>query len=81
MPALLLTIFIDTVGFGIVLPLLPFFAEQFGATPLKVTLLATVYSFAQFLLAPFWGRMSDRWGRRPGATGRYRRPVRCGPGY
>lgn len=65
MPALLLTIFIDTVGFGIVLPLLPYFAEKFGASPLQVTLLATVYSFAQFLLAPIWGRLSDRWGRRP----------------
>jgi len=64
-PALLLTIFIDTVGFGIVLPLLPYFAERFGATPLTVTLLATVYSFAQFLFAPIWGRCSDRYGRRP----------------
>lgn len=65
MPALLLTIFIDTVGFGIVLPLLPYFAEKFGATPLTVTLLATVYSFSQFIFAPIWGRMSDRVGRRP----------------
>ena len=65
MPALLLTIFIDTVGFGIVLPLLPYFAERFGATPLMVTLLATVYSFSQFLFAPIWGRLSDRVGRRP----------------
>jgi len=64
-PALLLTVFIDTVGFGIVLPLLPYFAEQFGATPLMVTLLATVYSFAQFIFAPIWGRFSDRLGRRP----------------
>ncbi len=65
MPALLLTIFIDTVGFGIVLPLLPYFAEQFSATPLQVTLLATIYSFSQFLFAPIWGRMSDKLGRRP----------------
>jgi DHA1 family tetracycline resistance protein-like MFS transporter len=64
-PALLLTVFIDTVGFGIVLPLLPFFAENFGASPLVVTLLATVYSFSQFLFAPLWGRLSDRFGRRP----------------
>jgi len=63
--ALLLTIFIDTVGFGIVLPLLPFFAEKFGASPLTVTLLATVYSFSQFVFAPIWGRISDRLGRRP----------------
>jgi len=63
--ALLLTIFIDTVGFGIVLPLLPFFAERFGASPLEVTLLATVFSFSQFVFAPLWGRFSDRVGRRP----------------
>ena len=65
MHALLLTIFIDTVGFGIVLPLLPFFAERFGASPLEVTLLATVFSFSQFVFAPLWGRFSDRVGRRP----------------
>ena len=65
MHALLLTIFIDTVGFGIILPLLPFFAERFGASPLQVTLLATVYSFSQFIFAPLWGRLSDRGGRRP----------------
>ena len=63
--ALLLTVFIDTVGFGIVLPLLPYFAEKFGATPLVVTLLATVYSFTQFIFAPIWGKLSDRFGRRP----------------
>ena len=65
MHALLLTIFVDTVGFGIILPLLPFFAEKFGASPLEVTLLATVYSFSQFIFAPVWGRFSDRIGRRP----------------
>ena len=65
MHALLLTIFVDTVGFGIILPLLPFFAEKFGASPLEVTLLATVYSFSQFVFAPVWGRFSDRFGRRP----------------
>ncbi len=65
MHALLLTVFIDTIGFGIVLPLLPYFAERFGASPLTVTLLATVFSFAQFVFLPIWGRMSDRIGRRP----------------
>ncbi len=65
MHALLLTVFIDTVGFGIVLPLLPYFAAQFGAQPGIVPLLATVYSFTQFLMAPVWGRLSDKIGRRP----------------
>lgn len=65
MHALLLTVFIDTVGFGIVLPLLPYFAERYGAQPGIIPLLATVYSFTQFLMAPVWGRLSDRIGRRP----------------
>jgi len=53
------------VGFGIVLPLLPFYADRFGASGTQVGLLITVYSIAQFFLAPFWGRLSDRVGRRP----------------
>jgi DHA1 family tetracycline resistance protein-like MFS transporter len=53
------------VGFGIVLPLLPFYADRFGASGTQVGLLITVYSIAQFFLAPVWGRLSDRVGRRP----------------
>jgi len=53
------------VGFGIVLPLLPFYADRFGASGTQVGLLITVYSIAQFFLAPIWGRLSDRVGRRP----------------
>jgi DHA1 family tetracycline resistance protein-like MFS transporter len=53
------------VGFGIVLPLLPFYADRFGASGIQVGLLITVYSIVQFFLAPFWGRISDRVGRRP----------------
>ncbi len=59
------TIFLDLVGFGIVLPLLPFYAQHFGATALVVGLLSTSYSLMQFLFAPIWGRISDRVGRRP----------------
>src|SRR4249920_957571 len=59
------TVFIDLVGFGIVLPLLPFYAENFGATALLVGLLSTSFSLMQFLFAPIWGRLSDRTGRRP----------------
>lgn len=59
------TVVLDLVGFGIVIPLLPFYAEEHGATPVQVTLLMAVYSLAQFLCAPLWGQWSDRVGRRP----------------
>jgi MFS family permease len=59
-----LTAFIDFVGIGIIIPIAPFYAEHFGATPFEVTLLFTSYSLPQFLLAPIWGRISDRRGRR-----------------
>jgi len=59
------TIFIDLVGFGIVIPLLTFYAEEFQATPLDVGLLMAVYSLMQFVFAPIWGNLSDRIGRRP----------------
>jgi MFS family permease len=60
-----LTVFLDLVGFGIVLPLLPFYATDMGATPLVVGLIISSYSAMQFLLAPVWGALSDRLGRRP----------------
>ena len=62
---LFVTVFIDLIGFGIVLPLLPFYAEHFGANALLVGLLSTSFSLMQFLFAPVWGRLSDRLGRRP----------------
>jgi MFS family permease len=62
---LFVSVLVDMIGFGIVLPLLPFYAEEFGATPLQVTLLIASYSAMQFLAVPVWGRASDRLGRRP----------------
>jgi len=62
---LFVTVFIDLIGFGIILPLLPFYAEHFGANALLVGLLSTSFSFMQLLFAPVWGRLSDRVGRRP----------------
>jgi len=59
------TVFIDLIGFGIIIPLLPFYAESFGATALTVGLLSSSFSLMQFLFAPIWGRLSDRIGRRP----------------
>lgn len=60
-----LTVFIDLIGFGIIIPLLPLFAEKFGASGLTVGLLLMSYSLMQFLFTPFWGRLSDNIGRRP----------------
>jgi DHA1 family tetracycline resistance protein-like MFS transporter len=59
------TVFIDLVGFGILLPLLPYYAESYGASALTIGLLSTSYSLMQFLFTPLWGRLSDRHGRRP----------------
>ncbi len=60
-----LTVFIDLVGFGIVLPLLPTYAHSFHATGLQVGAIMAAYSAMQFLFAPAWGAWSDRVGRRP----------------
>lgn len=60
-----LTVFIDLIGFGIVLPLLPIFAKNLNAHGLTIGALMASYSAMQFLFAPVWGRLSDRVGRRP----------------
>src|SRR5688572_31892250 len=60
-----LTVFIDLLGFGIVIPLLPIYSKVFGASELQLGLLFTAFSGMQFLFAPMWGRLSDRIGRRP----------------
>jgi len=62
---LLLVVFINLVGFGLVIPLLPFYAKSLNASPWQVTALFSAYSLGQFLAEPFWGRLSDRIGRRP----------------
>src|SRR5918911_3815632 len=65
MPTLFLIVFVDLVGFGLVIPLLPFYAERFAASPLQMTLLFATFSLMSLLTAPLWGRLSDRVGRRP----------------
>ena len=60
-----LTVFIDLLGFGLVIPFLPGFARQLGASDFVASLTGAVYSLMQFLLVPLWGRLSDRVGRRP----------------
>lgn len=59
------TVFVDMIGFLIVLPTLPFYAKHLGARPVVITLLISSFFFAQLLTAPLWGRFSDRYGRRP----------------
>lgn len=61
------TVFIDLIGFGMVIPILPFYAETapFNATPFEIGILFSVYSWMQFFFSPVLGRLSDKYGRRP----------------
>jgi MFS transporter, DHA1 family, tetracycline resistance protein len=63
--ALFIFCIIDTLGFGILIPLVPYMADRFGAAPQLITPILGSYSLAQLLAAPLWGRLSDRYGRRP----------------
>ncbi len=58
------SIFIDYIGLGILFPLLPFYAQKFDADPGEIGLLFALYSLMQFIFAPLWGSLSDRFGRR-----------------
>lgn len=60
-----LTVFIDLLGFGIVIPLLPIYSTAYEASETEIGLLFASFSAMQFLFAPMWGRLSDRIGRRP----------------
>ncbi|MDT9546864.1 MAG: MFS transporter [Chlorobium sp.] len=62
---LLLTVMLDLIGFGIVLPLLPTYAKDLGASPFMIGLIAAIFSIMQFIFSPLWGKLSDRIGRRP----------------
>ena len=63
--ALFLFCVIDTLGFGILVPLVPYMAARFGTPPEFITPVLGSYSLCQLLAAPWWGRLSDRYGRRP----------------
>ena len=60
-----LTVFLDLLGFGLIIPVQSYYAESFGARPALITLIGASYSAMQFIFMPFWGRLSDRIGRRP----------------
>jgi MFS family permease len=59
------TVFVDVIGIGIVIPILPFYVGSFGASPFVITLLFAVFAFCSFLSAPLMGALSDKVGRRP----------------
>jgi multidrug resistance protein len=65
LPILFIVIIIDLIGFGIVLPILPFYAKHFDASPALLGLLLATHAAMQFVFSPRWGRLSDRIGRRP----------------
>ena len=70
-----ITVAIDLIGFGIVLPILPLYARRFHTTPWQATLLVAAFSAASSVFSPFWGRVSDRYGppaHPAGLAGRHR---------
>ena len=60
-----LTVLVNLIGFGIIIPLLPFYAQTFGASPLMIGMLFASFSISQLVASPVLGHWSDRWGRRP----------------
>ena len=63
--AIFLTVFIYLLGFGMIIPVIPIISVEYGATAFQTGLLLSIYSLMQFVFSPFWGRLSDRYGRRP----------------
>lgn len=59
------TVFIDLIGFGMIIPLIPYLGRELSDSPLKAGLLMAIYSLMQFIINPFWGQLSDKYGRRP----------------
>ena len=59
------TVFLYLVGFGVIIPIVPILTKNFGATSFQIGLILSAYSLMQFIFAPFWGKLSDRHGRRP----------------
>ena len=62
---LMLTVFLNLIGFGLILPIFPLYAQGLGVSPILITFIMGAYSLGQFVTAPLWGRLSDSIGRRP----------------
>ncbi len=71
MPIILFAVFIDLLGFGIIVPILPFLTMKFGGGVLTGAMLVSVYSLFAFVMGPIWGRFSDKFGRRPALAGTF----------
>jgi MFS family permease len=65
MRILFVIILLDLMGVGIFNPVFPYFSKSLGASDSIVTIIAALYALGSFITAPIWGRLSDRWGRRP----------------
>jgi multidrug resistance protein len=59
------TVFLDLIGFGIIIPLVGIYGRNYGASTLELAILGSIYSLMQFFFSPIWGRLSDHHGRRP----------------
>lgn len=65
LPTLFSIIVVDLIGFGVLMPVLPYYADRYGANGLVLGALLATHAAMQFVFAPVWGRISDRVGRRP----------------
>ena len=63
--AILFTVFIDVIGAGIIIPVLPFYVESFGVSSFQITFLFAIFSICSFISSPFLGALSDKYGRKP----------------
>jgi MFS family permease len=63
--SVMVVVFLNLLGFGIIVPLLPFYAQSFNAEPWEIALIFSAFSLGAFFGEPFWGRLSDRYGRKP----------------
>ena len=62
---LFFTLIVVMLGFGMIIPILPFLVEKFGGSGVAMGMLMAVFSLMQFIFSPFWGDLSDRYGRKP----------------